>query len=273
MTDPIELAQAAILLRCWGTGATVEAWRGYAHSTDETEAASLLDDYDPCREYVAVLCDGEPHEVYGYEIVSQYGAGEPECSHVGWETPIPCPLCESDDPDSGFVYWGEETQVVIYAKRAPRELHFVETWDDGIEYSIESIADLHGIGVTVTAASVNDGTLDLSVTDAYEIGGRIQISPLSSGSAARIVKLLGGVKPESAPEPEPTDDIVVVERMPAHLRGSHKAAGNWGEYPHNGAERVLMTREDAEDACTGDDYDYILRSASETDLSLEWVKP
>lgn len=34
------------------------------------------------------------------------------------------------------------------------------------------------------------------------------------------------------------DDLVTVEWMPEHLRSSHEAAGNWGEYPHNGAERL-----------------------------------
>lgn len=34
------------------------------------------------------------------------------------------------------------------------------------------------------------------------------------------------------------DDLVTVEWMPEHLRASHEAAGNWGEYPYNGAERL-----------------------------------
>lgn len=34
------------------------------------------------------------------------------------------------------------------------------------------------------------------------------------------------------------DDLVVVEWMPEHLRSSHEAAGNWGVYPYNGAERL-----------------------------------
>lgn len=39
---------------------------------------------------------------------------------------------------------------------------------------------------------------------------------------------------------------VTLETMPDHLRGSHRAARNWGVYPHNGAERTRMPREDAE---------------------------
>lgn len=41
------------------------------------------------------------------------------------------------------------------------------------------------------------------------------------------------------------DEEVVVETMPDHLRGSHRAAGNFGSYPHNGAERKIMARSDA----------------------------
>lgn len=33
-------------------------------------------------------------------------------------------------------------------------------------------------------------------------------------------------------------DLVTVEWMPEHLRASHEAAGNWGVYPYNGAERL-----------------------------------
>jgi hypothetical protein len=62
-------------------------------------------------------------------------------------------------------------------------------------------------------------------------------------------------------------DAVVVETMPEHLRGSHRAARNWGTYPHNGAERRLMGRSDAEAAVEGDEYDHIVRDATEADLA------
>lgn len=72
-------------------------------------------------------------------------------------------------------------------------------------------------------------------------------------------------------------DPVVVERMPDYLRGSHRAAGNWGVYPQNGAERVIVERADTEmwsyDAeadehasIDDDEYDHIVRSASATDF-------
>lgn len=34
------------------------------------------------------------------------------------------------------------------------------------------------------------------------------------------------------------DELVTVEWMPEYLRESHRAAGGWGSYPHNGAQRL-----------------------------------
>jgi len=72
-------------------------------------------------------------------------------------------------------------------------------------------------------------------------------------------------------------DPVVVERMPDHLRDSHRAAGNWGIYPHNGAERVIVERADTESWCydaeadshsgiEADEYDHIVRDAAPADF-------
>jgi len=36
------------------------------------------------------------------------------------------------------------------------------------------------------------------------------------------------------------EDMVTVEFMPAWLRASHEAAGNWGAYPCNGAQRIRV---------------------------------
>ncbi len=37
--------------------------------------------------------------------------------------------------------------------------------------------------------------------------------------------------------------LTLVEHMPESLRDSHTAAGNAGEYPHNGAVRLWCSRE------------------------------
>lgn len=62
---------------------------------------------------------------------------------------------------------------------------------------------------------------------------------------------------------------VVVEHMPATWRESHRGARDWGQYPSNGAVRVLMTREDAEELveADSDEYDRILRDATVSDMT------
>jgi len=55
-------------------------------------------------------------------------------------------------------------------------------------------------------------------------------------------------------------DYVTIEEMPAHHRGSHRAAGNWGRYPGNGATRRRVSRDEAEEivATDEDNYDHIV---------------
>jgi hypothetical protein len=50
--------------------------------------------------------------------------------------------------------------------------------------------------------------------------------------------------------------IVIVETMPAHLQESHRAAGNWGVYPHNGAVRTEMSLQEASDVIAADTFGY-----------------
>lgn len=58
-------------------------------------------------------------------------------------------------------------------------------------------------------------------------------------------------------------DVVTIETMPDCWRGSHRAAGNWGVYPHNGAERSEVTVDEAEAiiAEDPDGYAHILGEA------------
>lgn len=72
------------------------------------------------------------------------------------------------------------------------------------------------------------------------------------------------------------DDPVLVERMPDHLRDSHRAARNWGSYPHNGAERVIVERSvtlewrynvDTHYSIEDDEYDHIVRDATADDFA------
>lgn len=48
------------------------------------------------------------------------------------------------------------------------------------------------------------------------------------------------------------DDLVTIEEMPDYLRGSHRAAGNWGSYPHNGATRRKVSQQEADEIIESD---------------------
>ncbi len=51
-------------------------------------------------------------------------------------------------------------------------------------------------------------------------------------------------------------DYVIVETMPDYLRESHRQAGNWGRYPHNGAVRTRVSRAEAEEIVAADPDKY-----------------
>lgn len=61
-----------------------------------------------------------------------------------------------------------------------------------------------------------------------------------------------------------TTTHALVETMPTALRASHEAAGNSGSYPDNGAERRVMTIEEAEQMVEADpDWTSIVRELTE----------
>lgn len=63
---------------------------------------------------------------------------------------------------------------------------------------------------------------------------------------------------------------VIVETMPDQHRASHRAAQNWGIYPHNGAERRTVEREEAEAivAADPDGCARIVRDVKELTITL-----
>lgn len=65
------------------------------------------------------------------------------------------------------------------------------------------------------------------------------------------------------------DELVVIETMPDCHRASHRAAGNWGVYPMNGAERFTMTRSEADEIVAGDpdEYAHIVGPADSGEVS------
>lgn len=56
----------------------------------------------------------------------------------------------------------------------------------------------------------------------------------------------------------------LIETMPEWLRDSHRAAGNWGCYPHNGAERRIVDESELPEE--GDEYDHVIREATAADI-------
>lgn len=55
-------------------------------------------------------------------------------------------------------------------------------------------------------------------------------------------------------------DMVTIEEMPDCHRASHRAARNWGRYPMNGAQRRMVSRDEAEAIVEADEdgYDHIV---------------
>lgn len=58
---------------------------------------------------------------------------------------------------------------------------------------------------------------------------------------------------------------VVIEIMPEYLKASHRAAGNWGVYPHNGAKRFSCDWELAYELEDEDEYAFIVSDAKPED--------
>jgi len=119
-----------------------------------------------------------------------------------------------------------------------------------------------------------DGAQDMSEGDfaeALEAAGAQHVcglEPIVNAHAGTVSDLKDGWALWSAPGPELPADAVIVETMPEHLRESHRDAGNWGQYPLNGAVRQIMTRSDAQELvdADGDEYDRIVRDAKAGDL-------
>jgi hypothetical protein len=66
-------------------------------------------------------------------------------------------------------------------------------------------------------------------------------------------------------------DLVVLEEMPDWLRECHRRAGNWGQYPVNGATRRVIERSEAEEIVAEDEDGYacivIVRRTETMDIS------
>ena len=103
--------------------------------------------------------------------------------------------------------------------------------------------------ITVTANPDLDdclqGAADAYVAEHPELSGW-DLSPQWADPEGRERVVLTIPADREANELDESDDMVTLESMPEHLCASHRAAGNWGQYPVNGAIRERMTRADAE---------------------------
>jgi len=64
--------------------------------------------------------------------------------------------------------------------------------------------------------------------------------------------------------------LTLIETMRAYLCGSHRAAGNWGDYPANGATRAVVVGGAAVAAdcyLAHNGYDHVMRAATEADVA------
>lgn len=117
---------AMVFLDTWGSTTypptPFDRWKWTEDGAPEWLSADDLsydqDEYVEKDECITVLdfSLSEPEPPTGYRLAYQYAAGERECPWCGCGTGeehsrSECKLCEG----SGYLYWGEECQVVVFA--------------------------------------------------------------------------------------------------------------------------------------------------------------
>lgn len=124
------------------------------------------------------------------------------------------------------------------------------------------------ISLTMPASELLSAIDYASVSAATPVDGRRVLSQEASALRARLQT--GGNVAEKMREVAETARLwgveladTIVEEMPDQYRASHRAAGNWGVYPVNGATRRRVTRAEA-DEIIGDDDDGYARIVGST---------
>jgi hypothetical protein len=133
---------------------------------------------------------------------------------------------------------------------------------DSIRFAIEGL--VNGQWSREHVGSADDTTLFDSLADAEVALDELEANGFGPRQTLRVVEVASDDMALTLPE-----DAVIVETMPEHHRGSHRAARNWGTYPHNGAERRIMSRSEAECEveADADGYASIVRDATEADVT------
>jgi len=121
---------------------------------------------------------------------------------------------------------------------------------DGVTMTLQSarLVEFCGVNVAADVARVRlDGNCDGLLVDCLEgcdddddeAGWRDYVSAVCvAAEQAGPLCESGTATGEPCAWTGDADDLETVDWMPEHLRSSHEAAKNWGEYPYNGAERL-----------------------------------
>lgn len=216
-------------------------WPGHAHA--QIRAADLAAAEERVEE---IMSSASYSEDDGYEIGQTIYA-------IIWDedgTIVGKPTYEITAEDLGV------EEPVDHAARLARAAKHIDATDLGNEIWAH-YADETGRWYVVTADELED-LCDYLDHDDEQISGDAYSHWCADTEAKEM---------PAGWEPGQLDDAVIVETMPEQHRGSHRAAGNWGSYPHNGAQRSIMSRGDAEELCDGDEYNHIVRDADADDLA------
>lgn len=201
--DPIEHERAEILMYVWGSGTRLEPYAGFQYTCD---AQDLYSELLRCAGWDRKAYDldgfaalsygfGDPPFVAGYEYVGAFQCGEQECPHMhddAYYTGEPpahgtgdkCPLCEQLWTEPGYIYDGEDAQVLVYAKRPPR----FQVTCDAEESSLEELQEAAETGIRRV---LNCGPGQPLVIQAGACACTYLIEGVTEGTKARILRMIG----------------------------------------------------------------------------------
>lgn len=147
-------------------------------------------------------------------------------------------IFDGDGSGSGTA-WPAHEEVEVEGDDLAEVIETVRDALDVAAYECSS-ADGYAVGDTITAMVYHDGGTEFvhHTLTAEEIGTDAEATTDDDD--------------EGSADP----NMVTLETMPDQHVASHRAAGNWGTYPANGAVRERMTREDAEQIIADDEDGY-----------------
>lgn len=121
--------------------------------------------------------------------------------------------------------------------------------DAAVEYEMELIADCASKGDDRWSSITEDDMREALAPIAAEIAEVARYAAETEANRCQCGEATG----ERCEGDLRSDGCVTVEWMPPQYRESHRAAGNAGVYPHNGALRLRVTTDCAEMLATDDE--------------------